>query len=379
MNILHISLTNFMNESRVLKEARSSLKADSVEFIYIAALHEEPLSEYEKIDDYIILKRFSLSSRALSKILFAQVLKYIEFFFRIFYVYRSKNIGLVTVHCLALLPIGFLLKSLLGAKLIYDAHELETETVDLSGFRKILAKGVERLFISAPSLILVVSESIADWYTTNYKIVRPTVILNTPTLQFVEKNNYFRKFFQLKSQQKIFLYQGNLGQGRGIELLIKAFSDRNDDNAVLILMGYGDLEHLAVKMSNISNIIFFHPAVPPEELLNYTAAADVGVALIENVCLSYFFCLPNKLFEYAMAGLPCIVSNGIEMQRVVEQADLGLVIDPDDENSISSAIEQMVLTDASLYHKKARYMVKDFSWETQEQKLLTSLNKLCLK
>ena len=85
MNILHISLTNFMNESRVLKEARSSLKADSVEFIYIAALHEEPLSENEKIDDYIILKRFSLSSRALSKFLFAQVLKYIEFFFRIFY------------------------------------------------------------------------------------------------------------------------------------------------------------------------------------------------------------------------------------------------------------------------------------------------------
>ena len=199
MNVLHISLTNFMNESRVLKEARSSLQADSVEFIYIAALHEEPLSENEKIDDYIILKRFSLSSRALSKILFAQVLKYIEFFFRIFYVYRSKNIGLVTVHCLALLPIGFLLKSLLGAKLIYDAHELETETVDLSGFRKILAKGVERLFISAPSLILVVSESIADWYATNYKIVRPTVILNTPRRQSVEKNNYFRKLYACAS------------------------------------------------------------------------------------------------------------------------------------------------------------------------------------
>jgi glycosyltransferase involved in cell wall biosynthesis len=144
-------------------------------------------------------------------------------------------------------------------------------------------------------------------------------------------------------------------------------------------MGYGDLEHLAVEMSNISNIIFFHAAVPPAELLYYTAAADVGVALIENVCLSYFFCLPNKLFEYAMAGLPCIVSNGIEMQRVVEQAGLGLVIDPDDEDSVSGAIEQMVLTDVSLYQRKARYMVNDFSWETQEQKLLTSLNKLCIK
>jgi glycosyltransferase involved in cell wall biosynthesis len=251
--------------------------------------------------------------------------------------------------------------------------------VDLSGFRKILAKGIERLFISSPSLILVVSDSIADWYATNYKIVRPTVILNTPRRQSVEKNNYFRNLFRLKSQQKIFLYQGNLGLGRGIELLIKAFSDRNDDNAVLILMGYGDLEHLAVEMSNTSNIIFFHAAVPPAELLHYTAAADVGVALIENVCLSYFFCLPNKLFEYAMAGLPCIVSNGIEMQRVVEQAGLGLVIDPDDEDSISGAVEQMVLTDVSLYQRKARDMVNDFSWETQEQKLLTSLNKLCIK
>lgn len=43
----------------------------------------------------------------------------------------------------------------------------------------------------------MVSENIADWYRDTYKIARPTVVLNAPREQQVEKNDYFRETFGL--------------------------------------------------------------------------------------------------------------------------------------------------------------------------------------
>ena len=50
--------------------------------------------------------------------------------------------------------------------------------------------------------------------------------------------------------------------------------------------------------------IRLHPAVRPQILAEYTASADVGMCLIEDTCLSYRYCMPNKLFEYFAAGVP---------------------------------------------------------------------------
>ena len=47
--------------------------------------------------------------------------------------------------------------------------------------------------------------------------------------------------------------------------------------------------------------------------------ADLGVAPIENVCLSYYFCSPNKLFEYINAGLPVVASDFPEMRQVIQR------------------------------------------------------------
>ena len=110
------------------------------------------------------------------------------------------------------------------AKLIYDAHELETETHSLKGIKKKLAKVVERIFIKKADHIFVVSENIADWYQESYAIERPTVVMNAPRLVKVKRNNYFRQHFSLRSDQKIFLYQSALMSGRGIEDIVQLFS-----------------------------------------------------------------------------------------------------------------------------------------------------------
>ena len=87
MNNLHISLTEFRNESRVLKETNSILNHDIASKVYIASLHADDLDEEIIYSDNLILNRFKLKSRNLSKNLFFQVLKYFEFLYRIRYDY----------------------------------------------------------------------------------------------------------------------------------------------------------------------------------------------------------------------------------------------------------------------------------------------------
>ena len=163
MNNLHISLTEFRNESRVLKETNSLIKYGIADTVYIASLYASNLEKEQRYSERLILNRFKLKTRNLSKYFFMQVFKYIEFVCKVTFFYQTRAIKMVNVHSIALLPLGVLLKYLYKAKLVYDAHELETETSGLSGARKKLAKFMEKDMIKKCDLIFVVSENIADW------------------------------------------------------------------------------------------------------------------------------------------------------------------------------------------------------------------------
>lgn len=376
MNNLHISLTEFRNESRVLKETNSILNHNLASKVYIASLHSDGLEEEKIYNDNLILNRFKLSSRKLSKNLLAQILKYFEFIFRVTKFYKNKDIKMVNIHAIALLPFGVFLKYLFKAKLVYDTHELETETNGGNGLRKKLAKFVEKTLIKKCDLIFVVSENIADWYAKEYDIRRPIVVKNAPRLVDSEKTNHFRENLGIKDESIIVLYQGGLSKGRGVDLLLECFKQRDDDKVVIVFMGYGEIVEDIKIASKERNNIFFHPAVDPDIVLEYTSSADIGISFIENTCLSYYYCLPNKLFEYAMAGLPVIVSNMKEMKELVEKYDMGIVVKDDKIDSMNNAIDKILQSDIKQMKQNARRCAEENSWEVQEIKMINEYKRV---
>lgn len=376
MNNLHLTLTNFKNESRVLKEVHSISNLDKINHVYIAALHSENLELDVKYSNQISLKRFSLKTRGLSKGLFGQAIKYTEFIICVLSFYNRRGIDIVNVHALGLLPLGYLFKLIYSTKLIYDTHELESETNGLKGLRKHLSKWIEFFLIKRTDHVFVVSESIADWYQVTYQITRPTVILNAPKQQQFEKTNYFREKFNLRNDQIIVLYQGSLASGRGVKLLLESFKESNCDKVVIVFMGYGVLEDDINMASKVCNTVYFHNAVVPDVLLNYTASADIGICFIENTCLSYYYCMPNKLFEYAMAGLPVIVSNMKEMREFVESNEIGVVVGSETAEDINKAIDKLLLLDLNILKCNAQEAASANAWEFQEEKMRTVYLKL---
>ena len=83
-------------------------------------------------------------------------------------------------------------------------------------------------------------------------------------------------------------------------------------------MGDGELVKLVKEYAEKTINIFHHPPVSTTFLLDYTASADIGLLLYDNSSLNHKYCMPNKLFEYMMAGLPVLVSNLQEIKKIVE-------------------------------------------------------------
>lgn len=322
----HVSLTSCINESRVFKESASLIKARVVDRVYIAALKSEGTDEHLRLDERCSLWRIPLLTRSWPSFLLAQVFKYFEFNVKVLSYAKSVFTSIITIHSLSLLPLGVIAKWLLKTRLVYDCHELETETFDLSVLRKILAKIVETVLIRQADLVLVVSPSINDWYRRTYGIDNVYTVMNCPMLRPPTPSNRLREALQIAADKKIVLYQGGIVLGRGVEKLLKSFAAKDDGVHVLVLMGYGELTPLAKSFAEKYANIFVHPAVSPEVVLEYTASADVGVAYIDNPSLNDRYCLPNKLFEYIMAGLPVLVNDAPEMKRLVKERGIGVVL-----------------------------------------------------
>lgn len=366
-----IVLNNFTNDSRVLKENVSLYNAGYD--VTVVALYENSLKKYDKISG-VSVHRINLKSRKLSKNKFVQLFKYIEFVYKVVKRYNKFDV----IHCndLDTLPIGVIIKRFYNknVKIIYDAHEYETETNALHGMQKKFAKWLERYLIKYADAIITVSDSIANEYARLYDIMKPSLVLNTPPYKNVRKTNIFREKFNIDNDQTIFLYQGNLGSGRGINILLDTFKQLGRES-VIIFMGYGKVDRIK-QLAKENDNIFYHEAVSPDILLNYTSSADFGIATIEASCLSYKYCLPNKMFEYIMAGLPVIVSDLPEMNKIIQKYSVGVVTSSNDVKGIKKAISKAIQLNKNTLSENLIKVQKLYNWEQQEKVLIDVYKEL---
>lgn len=376
MKNIHITLTEFRNESRVLKEISSLEASETFDSFTVVALGADDLPTEESITSKAKVRRIKLITRKLPKNLPFQLLKFIEFMFKCLFIFRKESACVVNIHTLALLPLGWLLKKLLRVRLVYDTHELETEKNGLNGFRQRISQYIEYMFIHSCDLVIVVGENIADWYANAYKIERPLVVKNSPKFRVKAKRNMFRELLSILPEQKILLYQGGLMRGRGVQIILDAFKVRKDTNVVAIFMGYGDLTAEVEQAANNYQNIFYLPAVSPNIVLDYTASADIGIHLIQNTCLNHYFCMPNKFFEYAMAGLPVIVSDMKEMSEAVQASDFGVVLTDYSIEAINTAVNHLAERDLSQLSDNAYQFAQAHAWEKQEKVMLEGYQRM---
>ncbi len=376
---LHIFWTPCTHESRLLKETLSLAEHRYFRSIVIACVWEQGLPEHQPIDEIRTIWRVKLQSRRWPKVFAVQTLKYLEWMAKILYKCVFCRIDAVQCHSLAALPIGVVFKVLWRARLIYDAHELETETNGTHGLRKAVAILIERRLISFADAVIVVSDSIADWYQNRYNIRRPVVVKNIPTVPGIpdagsQKSPSLKKLLRIKSDDILFLYQGAITKGRGIEAILNAFA-RVEKHLHIAFMGNGDLVDGVKRVAANHGNIHYTAAVPPQEVLCYTATADVGICFIENTCLSYYYSLPNKLFEYLLAGLPVIINNFPEQRKIIEQYGCGWIVE-DEISSLPALIASIDKEKIAVKREKVLHARQNFRWANEAELFLAEYARL---
>jgi glycosyltransferase involved in cell wall biosynthesis len=272
-----------------------------------------------------------------------------------------------------------------GGKLIYDSHELYIERnkpKKPSAFYKYLSSIFEKKYIRKADAVITVGDCIAQHLKDKYHIELPTVIMNAPSKQKVNiDGKSLRSELKISQELKLAVYCGGITFNRGLEKLIESLTLM--PNVYLVLMGYGKPDYLNKLQSianqhNVNDRFSFYGPVAPTEVTAYTASADIGVAPIENVCLSYYYCAPNKIFEYLIGGIPVVASNFPELEKIVQENEIGATFNPEDIKSIASSINT-IISDDKMYQKmkeNTRFAADKYNWENESVKLLKLYNSL---
>jgi glycosyltransferase involved in cell wall biosynthesis len=264
--------------------------------------------------------------------------------------------------------------------LIFDAHEFPLNSLSdirWSWLRGLLINLFTRMIRNC-ARIITVSSPIAREICHLYQIPQVSLIRNLPVYQAIPKSDRLRQHLGLNPGVKVALYQGNIDSERGLDKLVHTakFLDRD---MVIVMMGKGvgvtpsQLNSL-IMSEGVSDRVKILPPVPYTELLHWTASADIGLNVLPpNYSLSIQMCLPNKFFEYLMAGLPVLSSQLPAVAEVINTYDVGQIVSSLAPAEIAAAINAMLEDQAALerMHRNALEVAQyDLSWEKESQELI---------
>jgi glycosyltransferase involved in cell wall biosynthesis len=374
VNILHVAYSDLRFDSRILKEMKSLSRMSGYNIVGFGIREFKFIGNDTTTD--LKIRAFQIFTKRLTFLArpFRLTLMCFELFINMFLSGIFFKPRIIHCHDTLVLPIGVLLKIFTGAKLIYDAHELESQRNLQSRFISRITLGVERLSWGFVDVFISVSPSIIEWYERELGPKENALILNSPVFDFDvfegNSDNYLREKFNIPANEKVFIYIGIIGRGRGINLYLEIFK-LAEITSHIVFMGNGELVSKVKEYSESFRNIYYLPPVAHHEVVKIAKSADVGLAMIEAGSLSYYYCLPNKLFEYAFSGLFVITSDFPDMKRVVEEYDLGVTcaVDIDD---LRELIKKLSNSEC-LSTKKDLYKL---SWQYQEDVLLKAYDKI---
>ena len=270
----------------------------------------------------------------------------------------------------ALIP-AYAAKRKLHCKLIYDSHEINVENYTTEGRSPLagIMRMIEKYMVNRIDLMVCVSNAAADYFASEYGIRKPMVVTNCAlasenVLQPAEKNEGFEV-----------LNHGSFYPGRGYDLMVDAAPLLKEYIEIkLALRGFGRLENQLHKRAdelNATNVVFY-PKVKVEELIPLAAGSMVGVAITEPVCLNFKLSVSNKLFEYAAAGLPVIMSDIPEHRYLNEKFQCGLILPDNSPQSLADAVLRLY-QNSELYQQLAensKRMSQELNWENEFARLI---------
>jgi glycosyltransferase involved in cell wall biosynthesis len=268
-----------------------------------------------------------------------------------------------------------------GGRTVYDSRDVFLRArgfASMPRWQRAILSRVEGRWARGCDAVVQVSEQYAAMMERDLGLRDVAVVRNCPDRWDPPepRPDRLRQSLGIPSTTSIVLYQGLLIADRGIEQAMDAILDVPD--AVLVLMGFGnqngsqaDLEAYRARAARPPHLgrVILAPAVPPQDLLTWTASADISIMLFQPTSENHDQVTPQKLWEAMAAGTPVLASDLPGFRTIVTQTGCGRLVDPTDPAAVAQALRELLalgpdglraVGDAGLAAAHATY-----NWERQ--------------
>lgn len=308
--------------------------------------------------------------------------------FVLYSVARRNSIDAIIVRDLPLMYSGLIVSRLVGSRLIFDMAECYPEMYSSGTEKKSL---IDRI-IKSPRLAAIYEKNAANFSDMILVMVEESrdrlinigvakskisIVSNTPPLE-----KYNGKVASHNGEQLKIIYVGFVTEIRGLDLLIRAVREYvnvvSDPFSISVdIVGEGGaLKSLTqlVDELELQDQVSIHGWLGHEEVRKLVSSANVG-ALTYKVCNHWNTTIPNKIFDYMLAGLPVLATEVVPIARILRNYSCGLVCRDGDVEDVSKKLLALRCPDLRAELGKNGYnAVKSYyNWENDSKVLVKAL------
>jgi glycosyltransferase involved in cell wall biosynthesis len=231
----------------------------------------------------------------------------------------------------------------------------------------------EARWARAADAVVTVNDALADRLAARWRLDRrPLVVANLPEPPdpglLDHRPDHLRAATGLPATTLIVLFQGRLGPFLGLDEAADAVVRLPD--AALVLLGFGRGMAASEARDADPRYAGRHVTLParhPDELLAWTASADVAIIPLPPISMNQRLSSPNKFWEAIAAGTPVVVVAGLEvMEQLVHEYDLGAVaasVDPADlADAIRTVLDRVAEEGPAWRRRIAAAAAERFAW-----------------
>lgn len=250
-------------------------------------------------------------------------------------------------------------------KMIYDIPDYYVESHGLEGSKigSVIKKMEDSVINRADSVIICTEERKQQITGTHPK--KLSVIHNTPDIEAKQSKHMVSKQERLK-----LVYVGIFGTKRFIDQIAETVAKRDD--CEFHIGGYGSaMETYFEEMAKEHENIFYYGRIPYDRTISLEQECDVMCAIYDPAVPNHKYAAPNKFYEGLALGKPLIMARNTGMASVVEEHQIGAVIEYDIQ-SLNAALDRLIQNRASFdeMSDRARALYQEcYSWKIMEQKI----------
>lgn len=264
---------------------------------------------------------------------------------------RAGSFDVIHANDFETLPAASLLARRSRSRLVYDAHELyaEFEPDPPRAYRSVAAR-LEGALARRADSVVTVSRPLADELRGRLRLPRmPFVVLNAPELD-EHAGPQIAEAGPVRA-----VYQGAFGPGRPFEDLLEALAlAPNASLTVRVVHADPTALRAAVRRRGLGERVVVADPLPPAELISGLRGFDAGLIFDRPLTRNAELSLPNKLFDYLMAGLAVVVPALPALAPFVEDAGVGLTFQPGRPDRLGECLERLAADRETLAEMRAR-------------------------